>query len=571
MPLIDLKTNLKSLKFGNDLPGYGSSGLPYIQTTLPNNNSGNMKPLFNPTSTGGLDYPIRGGSVEFQLGNQSYTLSSLIDYERIKKFLSDKSRGPAFIQKQIGLQLSNPKIETGNTLFGQFNTTQILPGLIENTRIYNDGRNTLEQVKNQGTGVHIPRIGLTPNSFLEKYYADIVGAQNLNNESATNRLLILQKLKMSSTVVSTNISLVNKLGISLDRNLLFNYQGGPGSTYGIGSTIIRRADDTTKATSMRAMMYDDLMKQNSAIIENGRLSVDSIKDFRETLGLKSWNYKTEGLDYKFYVNGNTYKDKMNLLSSVLFKNDQSPWSLENLEGANKDIIKFVFECIDNDDPTTSIALFFRAFLTAGLTDNNTAELNSFKYMGRGETFYTYQGFNRSINFSFRIATFSKSEMQPLYSKLNRLISQVYPDYSDKGIMRAPLVKITIGDYLYRMPGFIESINTTIDNNTSWEIDDNAQLPHYVDVNVAFKPIFNTLPRRATIGNETALITNPDNSYIEQDAATIGAQNALSILSSANAAAAQQSKLSQEREAIINRELLNTSTFSLKTGDLTQLQ
>ena len=35
MPLIDLQTNLKNLRFGNDRPGYGSSGLPYIQTIMP--------------------------------------------------------------------------------------------------------------------------------------------------------------------------------------------------------------------------------------------------------------------------------------------------------------------------------------------------------------------------------------------------------------------------------------------------------------------------------------------------------------------------------------------------------
>ena len=35
MGLIDLKTNLKSLKYGNDRPGGGSSGQPYIVTPIP--------------------------------------------------------------------------------------------------------------------------------------------------------------------------------------------------------------------------------------------------------------------------------------------------------------------------------------------------------------------------------------------------------------------------------------------------------------------------------------------------------------------------------------------------------
>ena len=36
MPLIDLKTNLKDLKFGNDEYNGGNSGQPFIQTRIPN-------------------------------------------------------------------------------------------------------------------------------------------------------------------------------------------------------------------------------------------------------------------------------------------------------------------------------------------------------------------------------------------------------------------------------------------------------------------------------------------------------------------------------------------------------
>jgi hypothetical protein len=136
-------------------------------------------------------------------------------------------------------------------------------------------------------------------------------------------------------------------------------------------------------------------------------------------------------------------------------------------------------------------------------------------MGRGETFYTYQGFTRNINFSFRIAVGSSEELVPLYSKLNRLISQVYPDYSDNtSVMRAPLVKVTVGDYLFRMPGFLESVNVTINNDATWEIQDGKQLPQYLDVNVAFKPIFKNLPERSKIGSQMAIITNPNLSSLD---------------------------------------------------------
>jgi len=78
--------------------------------------------------------------------------------------------------------------------------------------------------------------------------------------------------------------------------------------------------------------------------------------------------------------------------------------------------------------------------------------------------------------------------------------------------------LTIGDYIYRMPGFLESVNVTIDGATSWEINieesnDVAQLPHSLDVAVSFKPIFDTLPQRSTEFNKMALITNSDKSFL----------------------------------------------------------
>jgi hypothetical protein len=508
MPLIDLKTNLKTLRFGNDQPGYGSSGLPYIQTAIPDvlNATGTFKPIFRPGSTGNLDFPIRGGAIEFSIGTQTFTLSSQIDKTRIRKFFEDAPRGKAFIQKQIGLQLSNPKTETGNSLYNLAQSTP-LPGLLENTRIYNNGINTLAQVGAQGTGAHAVRHGTLPFNPLQKNYYDIVNAQNVNDDSSINRLLILQNLKMTSgtsPIVNVenvqDINRVNTLGISLNRNILFQYLGGPGSVYGTGNTTIRRAVDTTKLKSFSAMNYDQLMSQNS----NFGNSISKIQDFRDQTGLAlDGSYIPWGnnqIDKRFYVAAGSYKDKMNLLYPFGFNNNVAPWEYNSED--TDDLIKFVFEAISNDDTNYSTAIFFRAFLLAGITDNNSAQLNPFKYMGRGENFYTYQGFDRSISFSFRVAAGSKSELIPMYNRLNSLMSQVYPDYSpNQGIMRAPVVRITIGDYLYRVPGFLESVNLTIDNNTPWEINldgDSAQLPQVVDVSVSFKPIMDILPRRSSL-------------------------------------------------------------------------
>ena len=521
--LLDLQTTLTSLKFGNDQPGYGSSNLPYIQTQIPGEpmSPGIFKPIFRTQSTGNSDFPIRGGDINLQSGQQSFTISSRIDAERIKRFFQDAPRGPIFIQKQVGLQLSNPKIETGNTLFGLAQSDP-LPGILENTRLYNKGNNTLAQVRAMGSGAHALRHGLVPFAAYQKHYLYTVGQQLVNNESRTNRLVNLNALKMTTSVSPfvnpenvLDINRVNTLGISLNRNLLFQYLGGPGSVYGAGSTTIRRVVDTTRLRSTTAMTYDRLKQQTdskqSVVVSNGEgqtnvtflnKSTYQIKDFRKGLPGVEGSYVPWGnqtVDKRFYVGPGKYKDKLNLLYPFVFKNDTAPWEI-NKENTD-DLIKFVFEAISNDNPDFSQAIFFRAFLTAGITDSNSAQLNAFKYIGRGENFYTYQGFDRSIGFSFRIAAGSKDELRPIYNRLNALISQVYPDYSPKtNIMRAPVVRITVGDYIYRMPGFIESINVTVDNGTPWEINldgDSAQLPQVIDVAVTFKPILSELPKRST--------------------------------------------------------------------------
>lgn len=522
MPLIDLQTNLKNLRFGNDRPGYGSSGLPYIQTQIPDtpNATGTFRPLFRPGSTGNLDYPIRGGQLEFQLGSQTFTLSSQLDRSRIRKFFEDAPRGKAFLDKQIGLQFSNPKIETGNTLFG-IPQAFPFPGIVENTRIYNNGVNTLAQVGASGTGAHAIRSGLIPFNPFQKFYYDIVNAQNVNDNSSTNRLLILSALKMTTSannpfvnpVNVPDINRVNTLGISLNRNLLFQYLGGPGSAYGIGGTTIRRAVDTTTLRSANSMVYDQLNRQKS----NFNNPNPELQDFRTQLGIydppNNW-IKQDTIDYKFFVNK---KDRMNLLYPFVFNNDIAPWEINKTD--TEDTIKFVFEAVSNDNPNYSTAIFFRAFLTAGLTDNNSAQLNSFKYMGRGENFYTYQGFERSIGFSFRVYAGSRDELRPMYNRVNNLLSQVYPDYSPStNIMRAPLVRVTIGDYLYRVPGFLENVNITVANDYPWEINleksqtgDIAQLPQVIDISVSFRPIFDILPKRATVnvGTETSTTTTTE--------------------------------------------------------------
>ena len=201
---------------------------------------------------------------------------------------------------------------------------------------------------------------------------------------------------------------------------------------------------------------------------------------------------------------------------------------DGIGGFPKDLIKFAFEKIDNDNPTATTATFFRAFLS-GYNDNHNAEWAANRYTGRGENFYTYQGFDRVVNFNFKIAAQSKQEMKFLYRKLNYLISTLYPDYNSAGFMRGNITKLTIGDLFVRTPGILESLQLNVDDQYAWEIamdepgiggsNDMLETPQIMDVAVQFKPILNVLPQTAlTKNNETntpILLSNSNNNYFSR--------------------------------------------------------
>lgn len=566
MPLINFKTDLKSLKYGGDQPGGGSSGLPYIQISSPTPDTIETIPqllVYNDyfrSNSESLDFPIRGGTMTLNgPAGRPTTLAGEIDKARIEGFLNDPKRGYLFLLKQEGLQLSNPNI--------QVPTSPISLGIglgndiVSNTRLYNPkGQSTLAQVLVQGTGTHIPRHGLLPlfSTPLQQTYEYYV---TNNNTANTNRLAVLQQSKLAvvnpilwstkdvpnKTTYDTGrmdavvrLDSSNKYGISPLGGEILNYIGGPGSSYGIGYTRIRRAVDTTQAGEKAAqlfnaftMTYQQLLNQDTSY--GGRKSNRRIQDFRAQLATGTGlpgnfltaDYTNASVDQWYspaikgdpgipetgksrvsYVDVNPAKvDRLNALNPFYYDaKGSTPWEIGGMD--TKDIVKFAFECLDNDTPGDAIALIFRAFMTS-FTDNHQAEFNSFKYLGRGETFRAYQGFDRGISFGFKIVAFSRSEMRPLYAKLNHLISQIYPDYSPtSNLMRGSVVQLTIGDYLYRVPGFLENVNITVDNSTSWEIalDPNGldvdmnELPQVIEVQCSFKPIHDFLPRRESITN-----------------------------------------------------------------------
>jgi hypothetical protein len=189
-----------------------------------------------------------------------------------------------------------------------------------------------------------------------------------------------------------------------------------------------------------------------------------------------------------------------------------------------DLVKFSIGIIDNTEPNKRVYMHFRAFLDS-MDDNYNAEWNDFRYMGRGEKFYRYNGFTRTVNLSWTVAAQSKEELIPMYQKLNFLASSLAPDYSANGYMRGNLAVLTVGGYLFEQPGIINSINYSVPQESPWEIGINdsqnafgsdhtvKELPHIIKVTgFSFTPIHQFVPRlqQNTYGGQ---YTNKDGSTL----------------------------------------------------------
>lgn len=207
-----------------------------------------------------------------------------------------------------------------------------------------------------------------------------------------------------------------------------------------------------------------------------------------------------GIDRTDYSKGSTIgQDKIN--NMYLYRNGSV-----TSDGRKNDLVKFRIATIDPDEPSQKVFTHFRAFIN-GMSDSFAAEWNSFRYMGRGENFYNYQGFNRSMRLNWTVMAQSKNELSTQYQKLNYLASTLAPNYSAAGFMRGNIHQLTIGGYVYEYPGIIESLEFTIPDDSPWEIgintagdfdSDTKELPHRIEVAMSFKPIDKFLPQ--TIGS-----------------------------------------------------------------------
>ena len=91
----------------------------------------------------------------------------------------------------------------------------------------------------------------------------------------------------------------------------------------------------------------------------------------------------------------------------------------------------------------------------------------------------------------------------MWQKLNYLYSNTMPDYGQNNVMRAPYMRLTLGDYMFRQPGIIKNLTQSIGNDSPWEIAINEpetggnlyELPHVMTITMTFAPVHDFVPRK----------------------------------------------------------------------------
>jgi len=568
-------TKFKSLKFGSDKPGGGTSPEPIIQKPIKDNNLVGMEKTIADTAAENRD--------------------------RISRLIKSTPRGINFINKQSGLQLSNTRLELPKTnIFGVgINTsTRLTPSTFYN-------KETLLAQEGGNIGDHFDRFGLTP--FMEDSYKYINIATS-NNTTKNNRLVGLQnkletkyykltpgvsitqssvnilKSKVKSILggistftntlagisnifggspflnsVNTKISGISRLVSPFLSPTIDQYIGGPGSKFGIGTTNIRRFDYTNDLDKFRAVKeFSDIGARNgrvaytssslygasdefnsSPFIDKGvineppkspiksqfqrlqeqiRKPTISYDGANVSVGKDNTNYsyKTKSLPQNSNLPLNPQNfglDKNNeLFNYITNDSNRLDGMYDRNDGENMSV---VFQLINPFTAQNLHRIIFPAYIN-GFKVNSNATWNDVSYIGRSESLYVYSKFKRTVSFNLQIPCFNIIELRERHRALGALESSLAGQYNNNKL-GGILTRLYLGNYLKGETGIITDISYDIPNDSSWDIDE--QLAHNINVSINFTVIHNDLPTyRREGGFFSKTIPNGANYFISSDKA-----------------------------------------------------
>jgi hypothetical protein len=558
MPLINLKSDLTSCKYGHDRPGGSDSGQPFIISYSNGDievNTSARNPLalvgvssipavpnfttllgrkkigqFILDAVNGDDF-IRGGGI-------GSLQASINDVFRISAFLASLPKGPIFLAKQVGLQLSNPILETrkGPTLLtgiGGF-IGRITGGVLQPTRIYNLGINTLAQVGTNAFGGHFIRHGLSPiqsnsdrNSSYEKivtFNNELGDYDNTNFRNIGNRLASLKKKFRigytnssristflpapslpSNTITNTSnnnqftlsnteerskaldtVLIKGKINPFQDNYIKIDLLGGPGSVYGIGPTIIRKYYDS-----------NDTIKIKESFAQSKNLSGKSRNNKEEPVSFQNSNFSLyKDLSLSPYRNG---YDEVVVIDTKKYPTWQRASREERIGSGRQDPINLISTFPDIDSKK------YYSKITIGGKEYNIEDFVPFRINALNgddpskSTLMVFRSyitqFSDSVDATWNPTKYAgRGEDFYIYNGFSRKINvgfkvaalskeELQPMFAKlnylmrnlmpdykDSLMRGPLVQLTVGNYVAHQDGILNSLTYTIPNDSPWEIE-----------------------------------------------------------------------------------------------------
>jgi hypothetical protein len=588
--------NPREIPFGNDRPGGGSSKQPYIK-------KGSINDSQNPSLyndfilRGGILAPLSAAEDVTRLKNYFGDINNPqgLLFTAKQNLLSrtgtktEASKGIGYAGGALNEGAYTPLstlAEAGIVFAGGhlnkqgIDPTGLIPGL--GIKTYQDVISQNQLNPNKSFNINDNRLTSLQNSviFSTSPGYSFNGVKNYNVYPNDSTLISYEGGAGSDLGFGkTNIKFATSNNNTVLKSIL-----NPSSNTNISNI------DKTQTSLFSTWDYQQIIK------ESLNLDATTKDDFRTKVpssdANKSFLFSTTGYSTDFekrfnlageqkYSPGSRFRDRSNPLNGTLtpgspisrpldqinaypiYKSEFKFGSRYNSEESLTDMVEFSIAILNNDDQNDDITapdpkkpgekivigrtnfsyrkyMHFRAFID-NISDSYGADWNAISYMGRGEKFYKYGGFDRKMSLGFTVAAQSKNELNAMYDKLNFLASSLAPEYLDSltsGYMCGNIAYITLGDYINDQPGIITSLTFDIPEESPWEINRDTQfvsgsvvngairqLPHIIKVTLNFIPIHKFRPSKQTWQNDfdttgkgkttSTLIYNPGNQrYID---------------------------------------------------------
>lgn len=561
-------TKFRSLKYGGDRLNGGSSNQPYIQTSIPENSPGTggsdfllrggtllpvrvardvsrLTQMFADTrSLNGLLFTAKQEALGLSEVNTAAGYSGVKSFASVnrKLYLPTSTIAQAAITP-LGQHISKQGLIPVNISETLFNSVLKLDKESRLSNLYD------QHILNYSIGNILYSYSGGPGSVggigstRIKLASDRTGKNNKNYKLS----LLKKKDYRNQNITLTDNENANNHPFYTNNDYRKNdelFRLGASSKFNeitnqiyLGESVFQsRLDDFDESTG-QAKSYNQ--KLSTSISSSSSLTYEQIidkssikqldgatiqEDFRtqltgSVLYSRSLDYKTkgiEGLDKRINFNpqkrdisnyayySKSYEENFKNAYDQINALDIYKSSNVNKPDSKNDLVKFRIAVINNETPSESTYMHFRAYIDS-FSDSYSSQWDDVNYVGRGEKFHRYTGFNREISLSWTVVAHSREELAPMYRKLNYLASSLAPYYSESGYMSGNLVKLTIGGYLYEQPGIITSLTYDVPQEATWETGLNSggdsiatdvkELPHMIRITgVKFIPIHNFVPQ-----------------------------------------------------------------------------